>query len=198
MTTDNGALNKPVYERKKQDERLREFAMQKTLSNESGFTLVETLIALFILMIGLLTLAQVLAYTMALSKTYGRDSAKATAAAHDKMEELTNLQFDDTATNLTVNPPYTSNGVGLTAGGSIPPAAPAAGYVDYLDTEGARTTAGSAVYTRQWQVIDDATLTDLKRIIVTVTSNRSFQVGTPPSTTLVTEKTPTTVIEMVP
>ncbi|MEJ2244673.1 MAG: hypothetical protein P8Y80_01100, partial [Acidobacteriota bacterium] len=123
---------------------------------------------------------------------------KATAAAHDKMEELTDLLFDDTTTNLTVNAPYTSDGVGLTAGGSIPPAAPAAGYVDYVDAFGARTTSGNALYTRQWQIIDDGAVTDLKRIIVTVTSNKSFQAGTPPSTTIVTEKTPTTVIEMAP
>jgi len=172
--------------------------MRKKISDESGLTLVETLIALLILMVGLLSLAQVLAFTMAVSKTHGHDSVKATAAAHDKMEELTNLLFNDTTTNLTVNTPYTSNGVGLTAGGSIPPANPVAGYVDYLDTEGVRTASGNMAYTRQWQIIDDGTVTDLKRIIVTVTSNKSFQVGTAPSTTVVTEKTPTTVIEMVP
>jgi hypothetical protein len=172
--------------------------MRKKMSDESGLTLVETLTALLILLVGLLSLAQVLAFTLAVSKTHGRDSSKATAAAHDKMEELTDLRFDDTTTNLTVNAPYTSDGVGLTAGGSIPPAAPVAGYVDYLDNEGARTTSGNSAYTRQWQVIDDATVTDLKRIVVTVTSNKSFEVGTPPSTTIVTEKTPTTVIEMAP
>jgi len=164
--------------------------MCKKNTGESGLTLVETLIALLILMAGLLVMAQTLTFTLAASKTHGRDAAKATASAHDKMEELTNLEFTDTTTNLMVTPPYTSNGVGLTAGGSIPPSTPVAGYVDYLDTSGARTTSGNAAYTRQWQIIDDASFTDLKRIIVTVTSNRSFRVGTSPSTTLVTEMTP--------
>lgn len=172
--------------------------MRNKMSDESGLTLVETLIAILILTVGLLSLAQVLAYTLAASKTHGRDSSKATASAHDKMEELTNLQFDDTTTNITVNIPYTNDGVGLTAGGSIPPAAPVAGYVDYLNVSGFRTTLGNALYTRQWQIIDDGSVTDLKRIIVTVTSDKSFRVGTRPSTTLVTEKTPTAVIETVP
>jgi len=160
------------------------------MSAESGFTLVESLIAIVILTTGLLSLAQVLTFTVMVSKTHGRDAAKATTIAQDKMEELTNLDFSDTTTNVTVNAPYTSNGVGLTAGGSIPPSNPANGYVDYLDSSGTRTSSGNAVFTRQWQIIDDASVTNLKKIIVTVTSDRSFEVGTNPSTTLVTEKVP--------
>jgi Tfp pilus assembly protein PilV len=164
--------------------------MRKKSSAESGFTLVETLIAILIFTAGLLSLAQVLTFTVMASKTHGQDAAKITAAAHDKMEELTNLDFTDTTTNLTVDPPYTTDGVGLTEGGSIPPTTPAAGYVDYLDASGARTTADNAVFTRQWQIIDDTTFTDLKRILVNVTANRSFEVGENPSTTLVMEIVP--------
>jgi prepilin-type N-terminal cleavage/methylation domain-containing protein len=121
--------------------------MRKKSSAESGFTLVESLIAILILTTGLLSLAQVLTFTVMASKTYGQDAAKITAAAQDKMEELTNLDFTDTTTNLTVDPPYTTDGVGLTEGGSIPPTTPATGYVDYLDASGARTTADNAVFT---------------------------------------------------
>lgn len=164
--------------------------MRKKMFDESGLTLVETLIAILILLAGLLSMAQVLAFTVVASKTHGQDSAKATAAAHDKMEELTNLRFDDTTTNITVDPPYTSDGTGLADGGSLPPSTPVTGYVDYLDTSGARTTSGDAAFTRQWQIIDDPSVSNLKKIIVTVTSNKSFQMGEAPSTTLVTEKTP--------
>lgn len=166
---------------------LKERRTHSDLPDESGMTLVECMIALLILLFGLLALAQVLAFSVVASKTYGRDATKATASAHDKMEELTTLKFTDTTTNVTVAPPFPANGVGLTAGGSIPPAAPVAGYVDYLDATGARTTAASAAYTRQWQIINDAS--NLKRIIVAVTSNKSFNYGIAPNTTVVTYKT---------
>ena len=162
--------------------------MPRDLSDESGMTLVESMIALFILLVGLLALAQMLAFSVVTSKTYGRDATKATASAHDKMEELAGLQFTDTTTNLTVAPPYPTNGVGLTAGGSVPPAAPTDGYVDYLNMAGVRTTASAAAYTRQWEIINDSAT--LKRIVVAVTSNKSFQYGVAPSTTVVTYKTP--------
>lgn len=164
--------------------------MRNEKSAQSGFTLVESLIAIVILTAGLFSMAQVLTFTVMASKTYGQDAAKATSAAQDKMEELKQLDFYDSTTNITVNRPYTTDGVGLTEGGSIHPADPADGYVDFIDASGARTSEENAVFTRQWQIIDDPSFTDLKRILVTVTSDRSFQVGENPTTTLVTEKVP--------
>ena len=157
---------------------------QTRLQQEKGFTLVETLIALVILSFGLMALAQVLAMTLLMNKNNGRDASKTVALAHDKMEELGSLNFTDTATNLTANPPYPTNGVGLTAGGSIAPAATVDGYVDYLDDGGSRTTAASAAFTRQWQIISDTA--NLKRIMVSVASNKSFKYGTAPVTVTVT------------
>ena len=162
--------------------------MNPGIKGESGMTVVESMIAILILMVGMLGMAQVLAFSVVASKTYGRDSGKTTASAHDKMEELTGLQFSDTTTNVTVAPPYSGDGTGLTVGGSVYPATPTTGYVDYLGLTGARTTAGSAAYTRQWQVINDSA--SQKRIIVSVSSKKSFQYGTSPATILVTQKTP--------
>lgn len=155
--------------------------------DESGITLVETLIAMLILLFGLLAMAHMLSFGTVASKTHGRDATKAAAYAHDKMEELLGLDFADTTTNVTVNPPFPSTGVGLTAGGSVPPTSATAGYVDYLDTDGARTSSGSAAYVRQWQIINDGA--SLKRIIVAVTSMRSFNYGATPAAVLVTYKT---------
>lgn len=149
-------------------------------------TLVESMIAILILLFGLLSLAQVLAFSLMASKTYGRDAGKTTAAAHDKMEELTGLRFSDTTTNVTAAPPFPANGVGLKEGGSIYPSEPVAGYSDYLNVAGARTAASSAAYRRQWQIINESAT--CKKIIVTVNSRRSFRNGTAPSTTLVTQK----------
>jgi Tfp pilus assembly protein PilV len=163
--------------------------MHKELSEERGMTLVETMIALLVLLSGLMAMAQVLAFSVLASKTFGRDSTKTTAFARDKMEELGSLPYADVHTNVTVNPPYPTNGVGLTAGGSIPPAAAVDGYHDYLDATGTRiTSADAALYTRQWQVLSDGT--NIKKIIVSVTSNKSFRYGTAPATVLVTQKTP--------
>ncbi len=166
--------------------------LTETLANtrrldQSGVTLVETLIAMLILLFGLLAMAHVLSFGTIASKTLGRDSTKTTAYAHDKMEELLNLAFGDTTTNVTVNAPFPANGIGLTAGGGITPGTPVTGYADYLDANGSRTTSGAAAYVRQWQIINDAT--GLKRIIVVVTSTKSFQYGATPSAVLVTFKT---------
>ena len=163
--------------------------MKTHLNDESGLTLVESLIAMLILLIGLLGLAQVLTISVMASKAYGRDAGLATAAARNKMEELIGLQFSDTTTNLTNSPPFASNGVGLTAGGSIYPADPIAGYSDRLDSTGARTTTASAVeYVRQWRIVNDSVT--LKTISVSVRSTKSFNYGVAPSTTIVTHKSP--------
>ena len=159
----------------------------RDIKDESGMTLVESTMAILILLVGMLAMAQGLTFSVVASKTYGRDSGKATASAHDKMEELNGLQFSDTTTNVTVAPPYPASGYGLTAGGSVYPATPTPGYADYIDLTGARTTASSAAYTRQWQIINDSA--NQKRIIVSVASNKSFRYGIAPSTTLVTQKT---------
>lgn len=151
-------------------------------------TLVESLIAILILSIGLLTMAQVLAFSIMASKTHGRDAGKATAAAQEKLEELVGLQFADTTTDLTVNPPTAIGGTGLTAGGSVYPSEPVQGYSDYIDMTGNRISAADAAYTRQWQIVNSSST--LKTISVSVASNKSFQYGTAPSTVLITQKAP--------
>ena len=163
--------------------------MKSHLKDESGMTLIESMVAMLIMLVGLLGLAKVLTFCVIASKAYGRDSGQATAAAHDKMEELVGLQFSDTTTNLTNNPPFSASGVGLTAGGSIYPASPVAGYTDQLDFSGNRTTwTSTAAFTRQWSIVNDSA--NLKTISVSVRSNKSFKYGVAPSTTLVTRKSP--------
>ncbi len=161
--------------------------MKKAIKEEAGISLVESLIAMVILLFGLLAMAQVLAFCVVGSKTFGRDSGKTTASAHDKMEELSGLSFTDTTTNVTVAPPYPATGTGLTQGGSVYPSSVVTGYADYLNGSGARTTASGALYRRQWQVINSSATS--KTIIVSVTSTKSFKNGTAPTTVLVTQKT---------
>jgi prepilin-type N-terminal cleavage/methylation domain-containing protein len=163
--------------------------MKSHVKGEGGFTLVESMIAMFILLVGLLGLAQVLTFGVIASKAYGRDAGLATAAARSKMEELMGLQFTDSTTNLTTNPPFSAGGTGLTEGGSIYPATSVNGYSDQLDSAGRRTgTPTAAEYLRQWRIVDDSAT--LKTISVSVRSIKSFRFGVPPSTTLVTHKSP--------
>jgi prepilin-type N-terminal cleavage/methylation domain-containing protein len=163
--------------------------MNGRLKKESGMTLIESMMAITILLVGLLGMAQVLALSLMASKTHGRDAGKATAHARQKMEELVALDFSDTTTNITIEPPYASNGTGLTAGGSVYPDDPVEGYTDSLGLHGMRVDWGDPYYVRQWQIIDDGANPNLKTIIVSVRSAKSFEYGTAPSTKLITQKT---------
>ncbi len=158
--------------------------------NKGGFSLIETMIAMFIMVFALISLAQLMALAIVVNKNQGRDATKATGFAHDKIEELTGLAFTDTTTNVSVSPFSVTASTGLSAGGNLPPTAPAANYSDTLDQFGARTTIpGSIAFTRQWQITNvNATL---KQITVAVTSNKSFRSGNGalPVTVSVTLKT---------
>ena len=63
--------------------------------NKHGFSLIETMIAMLILIFALVSMAQLLGLAIVVNKNQGRDAAKATGFAHDKMEELNGLAFDD-------------------------------------------------------------------------------------------------------
>jgi hypothetical protein len=111
--------------------------------------------------------------------------------------------FNDGTTDTTVYPanPNGCTGTGsnicglggTTAGnstiGSIPPAAPVAKFVDYLDADGNLLTSSTgAAYERQWSITTDSTAT-LKTVTVVATSLASNRgSGVAPSTTLVSIK----------
>ena len=158
--------------------------------NKGGFSLIETMIAMFIMVFALISLAQLMALAIVVNKNQGRDATKATGFAHDKMEELTGLAFTDTTTNVSVSPFSVTASTGLSAGGNLPPTAPVANYSDTLDQFGARTTTAAQIaFTRQWQITN--VNTTLKQITVAVTSNKSFRSGNGalPVTVSVTLKT---------
>jgi len=159
--------------------------MNKNLKEESGMTLIESMIALLILLIGLLTMAQVLAFSVIASKNYGRDAGRTTVSARDKMEELTALRFTYTYTNTS----DTFTDTGLTTGGSLYPSTPVTGYVEYFGPNGGTASASDATYVRQWEISDISA--NQKKIMVSVSSTdkRRLRYGERPSTTLVTVKT---------
>ncbi len=164
---------------------------------QSGMSLVETLIALTILIItttGILTMGMV---AMGTTENQGHLAARTTEYAQDKMEQLISLAWSDTASDTTVLPIGTS-GTGLSVGGSSDPTAPSVGYVDYLDNSGnlLTYTGGAApsnwFYVRVWQISipDPVNYPKLKQI--TVTAKVKNHVGSPqgalPQSTVTTLK----------
>jgi hypothetical protein len=174
-------------------------------SSQTGTSLLETMIALTILLIasvGIMTMG-----TAAISTTenQGHLAARTAEYAQDKMEQLNSLSWGDLTTDTTAFPPTSTGGSGLTVGGSSDPnspvTSPGTGYVDYLDISGQPSTAnGNWFYIRVWQISNPATSATcvvngssvpcLKQITVTAKVRR--QVGAPagslPQSTLTTLK----------
>jgi prepilin-type N-terminal cleavage/methylation domain-containing protein len=142
-----------------------------TAGDDTGFTLVETMIALLILLVvsvGVLPLALLATKT---TENQGHLMARTTEYAQDKLEQLLALAYGDSATDTRVFPATDVGGSGLTPGGSANPAAPVNLYVDYLDINGTLIpSAGGAApagwfYKRVWQVTVPSA--NLKQVTVT-------------------------------
>lgn len=73
---------------------------------QKGFTLLETTVALVVMMIGGLGIAAVFAFAIR-NTTGARDRAAAIAVAQQELERLRNLSFDDPALTATVTPTTT-------------------------------------------------------------------------------------------
>ena len=193
----------------------KSIADRKTKS-QSGMSLVETMIALAVLLIvasGVMVLAVVAVST---TETQGHLAARTAEYAQDKMEQLLALKFCDggtdglSGTNTTVFPATTNPaGTGLggctaatignvypalpvpLTGGSSDPANPAAGYVDYLDASGNLVTSTAAwEYIRVWQISIPAGTTGVEQITVTAQASKTIgSNGLLPATTVVALKT---------
>ena len=96
--------------------------------NPHGSTLLETLVAMFIVSMILLGIAQMVGFGV-LAHRVSEDLTAATVLAEHKMEELRNTDYDT-----------------LMAGGST--AAEAAGFFDSPDVDG----DGAPDYSRRWQI----------------------------------------------
>jgi len=140
--------------------------MLKNRKSQTGMSLVETMIALGLLLVvaaGVLSLGGI---ALATTENQGHLAARTAEYAQDKMEQLLALRYLDNSTDTTVFPAVVGPGLGLTPGGSLNPNAPVAGYADYLDTFGNVVGAGANwEYIRVWLVAENATQT-LKTVSV--------------------------------
>ncbi|HEY6129180.1 MAG TPA: hypothetical protein VIW23_13460 [Candidatus Acidoferrum sp.] len=155
-----------------------ENVIKKNKRGEAGISLLETMIALAILLIASIGILSMTILSITTTENQGHLGARTAEYAQDKMEQLQSLSFADgvggagTGTDTTVASftATTTGGNGLLAGGGITYGSPVAAYVDYLDADGNPLGGGANApagwfYVRMWQITDDATGT-LKTITV--------------------------------
>lgn len=144
----------------------RSSSSRRLSADQSGFSLIEVLVASGLLASALIALAQLFAISTATNLS-SRNTTYATVLAEQKLEELRALTwgFDreglpvtDTTTNTAVNPETTTGGTGLTPSPSTALNENTSGYVDYIDQfgnkvgTGGTSPPGSAVYSRRWSI----------------------------------------------
>jgi Tfp pilus assembly protein PilV len=123
------------------------------LSRESGVTLIETMIATVILLVGVIALMRLMAVAIGQNLSQGDVQTRVSEYCEDKMEQLMALSYSDVSSNTTVFPPTTTGGVGLSVGGNSSLASPVSGYSDYLDISGNLLSSSTgAYYQRVWSV----------------------------------------------
>ncbi len=139
----------------------------KVTSDERGVTLIETMAAVLIAVIGVFSLGNVIFTATATNKNQGTEKTRATVYAQDKMEKLLSLDFTN-CTAPAASQPSSCNTTGITdarwttgllAGGPIsptqvtgPPTATncpstsgaSVGHVDFLDASGVQIPAPPA------------------------------------------------------
>ena len=157
---------------------------RKRRRSERGVTILETMIAITILLIACCGVLGLSLVAMTTTENHGHLGARTTEYAQDKMEQLLALQFGDGSTDTTTFPAGNCGaGCGLTPGGSSDPNNAVAPYVDYLDANGNLLGSGGGVgtyYTRVWQITVVPGNPHLKQI--TVSSNVSSNPMVPTAT----------------
>jgi len=144
-------------------------------ATEHGFTLIETMIALGLLLIvavGVLPMGLIAVNT---TENQGHLNARVAEYAQDKLEQLMSLSYGNVIADTRVFPANPTGGSGLTFGGGVNPAAPVDLYVDYLDADGTLLpSVGGAppagwFYQRLWAITAAPSGTaNLKLLTVTV------------------------------
>jgi|SRR6516164_6297960 type II secretory pathway pseudopilin PulG len=173
--------------------RMNKKRFRKARNSESGMTLIETVIALALLLVVAVGVLGLGAIALATTENQGHLMARTAEYAQDKMEQLLALKFCDATSDTTVLPtssaggqglagcaaPLNNNGTGI--GGSSDPTAPVAGFVDYLDDSGNLLPTGTGgvapnawKYIRAWQISSANAANTVKQITVTVRVSRQI------------------------
>ena len=182
---------------------------RKRLDQSAGMSLIETMLALTLLLIAATGVLALSAVALTTTENQGHLMARTAEYAQDKMEQLLALKFCDDTSDTTVLPTSSSGGQGLAGcaaplnsngtgtGGSSDPSAPVSGFVDYLDNSGnllPLANGGAAPvgwkYIRVWQISSANAANTLKQITVTVqvSSDIGGNTGALPKSTLASLK----------
>jgi hypothetical protein len=186
----------------------REMTMNRNRKSQAGLTLLETMVALGMLLVVSSGVVGLAAVAVSTTETQGHLAARTAEYGQDKMEQLLALKFCDggtagnTGTDTTVFPAVSGAGTGLAgcsdmvngvpqAGGSLSTTAPTTGYVDYLDAAGNLVaSSGNWEYVRVWQITVPAGTTNLKQVAVLSQARRAVgNSGLLPQSTVVALKT---------
>jgi prepilin-type N-terminal cleavage/methylation domain-containing protein len=131
---------------------------------QQGFTLMEVLIAMALIMVAALGGMQLVSMAIE-TMSQARRHSVATTLVSSRMEQLGALRFEfdpsgaritDTSADLTADPPALG-GPGLALSGPLALDVNVPGYVDYLDARGVRVGAGAsppadAALVRRWAI----------------------------------------------
>jgi len=134
-------------------------------SSESGFSLVETLVATTMLAVALTALAELLVISVK-NNAVAKNGTFTSVLAAQKMEQLRSLTYgfdvlglpvSDTTTDTAVSPETPTGGTGLAPSPTNTLRANTNGYVDYLDPYGKSLGGGTVIpdntsYIRRWMV----------------------------------------------
>ncbi|MBI5191676.1 MAG: prepilin-type N-terminal cleavage/methylation domain-containing protein [Nitrospirae bacterium] len=140
--------------------------MKKALNNKDGFTLVESMMSLVVLMVGILAVIQL--FTLSISgRRNGKDLSIANNLAKRLMEDMKNVGVD-TAINNMNNPAVTypqevEDGDGVKRYVFFAGTAPAANIREQ------KVATANKVFTVRVESLDDQPDTNLTTVIVTVT-----------------------------
>src|SRR5436190_18193159 len=115
---------------------MRHAKFRKLRAAQDGVTILETLIAMSVLLVvsvGILAMGMV---AMTTTENQGHRGARTAEYAQDKAEQLLSLPYNASLNDTTVFPTADNGGSGMQVGGSSDPNVPVAQYVDYLDANG--------------------------------------------------------------
>ena len=148
------------------------------LSDETGMSLIELVVACGILIVVIAGVISAQAMATSMTENNGHLGARTAEYAVDKMEQLLELTYGDAQSNTTVFPSINNGGTGLAVGGSSNPAAPVVGYSDYLDAAGnilcsvatpcTATPPANWYYKRVWQVSTPSANLKLITVVATI------------------------------
>lgn len=134
-------------------------------NSESGFTLIETMVATAMLAVALTALAQLFAISVA-NNAVAKNGTFASVLAAQKIEQIRSLTYGfdvlglpmtDVTTDIAVSPETPTGGKGLAPSITNTLQANTDGYVDYVNANGVTLGGGTVVpnntaYIRRWMV----------------------------------------------